>query len=195
MRPAGTDLDALASAGERFERECAQVGDRWADPTPCTEWDAGQLVDHVIGGNRFTVGVLSGQSADDALRDAIASFGPDAGSGAGRLAAAAASIRDQLDAFTQPGALERRCHHVAGELAGTDVCRLRIHDLIVHGWDLAQALHPPADVPGDLVTWALAELSAGDSLSAQLFGVDPASLASSPEPPHVALLTAFGRSI
>jgi hypothetical protein len=126
----------------------------------------------------------------------MASFETDAGEGVGRTEAAARSLREQLEAFGRAGALERRCHHVAGELAGAQVLRLRVHDLIVHGWDLAQALHPPAAVPPDLVRWAVAELSGPASLTAGHFAIAPADLAGGPGPDQGrALLAAFGRPV
>jgi len=34
---------------EEFSAVVARVGDRWSAPTPCPEWDARGLVEHVIG--------------------------------------------------------------------------------------------------------------------------------------------------
>lgn len=36
-------------ACEGFTKVVSRVGDRWASPSPCTEWDARAVVDHVIG--------------------------------------------------------------------------------------------------------------------------------------------------
>lgn len=44
--------------------------------------------------------------------------------------AAISSIRDQQGAFAQPGALDRRCQQVSGELSGAEVLRIRLHDIV-----------------------------------------------------------------
>ncbi len=112
-----------------------------------------------------------------------------------RRVAAASSIRDQLDAFAQRGALDRRCQHVNVELSGAEVLRLRLHDIIVHSWDVAQTVRPPASIPDALTSWALAELAMPDSLAARHFGLDSAGPHRQPDAPQATLLAAFGRSV
>jgi hypothetical protein len=69
------------------------------------------------------------------------------------------------------------------------VLRARLHDLIVHGWDLGESLRPPAGIDDDLVAWAVAELAADGSLTAQHFGIDTAAITD-----DASLLRAFGRT-
>lgn len=177
--------------GDAFQRLCSSiVDDQWNLPTPCTDWDVGQLVDHVIGGNWFTIHILEGQSADEAMAAAIASFTPDFD----RTGAAIASTRSQRDLFVQPGVLAGCYSHVAGDLAGSEVLRVRLHEMIIHGWDLATAIHPPANISDDLVGWALADLATPDSVSAQLFEITESELSNHEVDPQVRLLAAFGRS-
>lgn len=186
MRAAPSDLDALARAGEHLSRLGSSIGDAaWSGPTPCSEWTVGDLVDHVVGGNVFTVEVLGGATADDAMATTMATFGD----GYERAAALAETTRRQHDAFATPGALDGRYHHINGTLGGRDVLRARLHDLIVHGWDLAEALDPPAAVDDDLVAWAAAELAASDSLTAEHFGIDASTVTD-----EATFLTAFGRT-
>ncbi|WP_345033541.1 maleylpyruvate isomerase N-terminal domain-containing protein [Kutzneria kofuensis] len=40
----------------------------WAAPTPCTEWDVRQLVNHVVRGNLNYVALLDGGTAAEFLR-------------------------------------------------------------------------------------------------------------------------------
>ena len=187
------DLTVLAQVTELFEQLCATVhDDQWSLPSPCTEWNLDQIVDHVTGGNRFTVSILDGESADEALQNTIGSFDPSH-----RVAEAAiSSSRALIEAFSSLGALDRTCHHVIGEVPGRIVLRLRLHDIIIHTWDIAQTLKPPANLPNELVSWALADLSDPDSLAVQHFALDtsgPRDAREQEQSPQAVLLSAFGR--
>ena len=48
---------------------------QWDVPSPCEGWSVFDVVDHVVAGERFTVGVLGGASLDDA----VAALGPAVG--------------------------------------------------------------------------------------------------------------------
>lgn len=140
---------------------------RW--PTPCFDWDLAALIDHVTGGNWFTAKILEGQGAEAALAEVMAQFG----GGSASVKAASTSVRDQAMAFGRSGVLGGIWHHVAGDLTGRQILRLRLHDLIIHTWDIQQTLDPPASVPEALARWGLRELSDSDSLAAKHFGVAP----------------------
>lgn len=189
--PGSSDLAILAQVSAEFERRCEAIGnDQWDLPTPCSEWNLDQLVDHVTGGNRFTVRILNGESADAALAATRRSFD---GSHDPR-SAALSSTTAQSKAFAVPGVLDRRCQHLVAEMSGRAVLRLRLHELIIHTWDIAQTLNPPATIPSDLATWALTEIADPDSTTANDFALDTAALQRGDLAPQSALLSAFGRS-
>jgi len=182
------DLAVLAGISSDFHRLCASIREeQWSLPTPCSEWNLGQLVDHVIGGNRFTIRILDGESADAAMAETMRSFDVDHEP----RAAALESITAQLLAFDEPGALERTCHHVAGELTGGDVLRIRLHEMIIHTWDITEAVSPPARIRDEFVDWSFAEIANPDLNTAELFALDTSAL--SGERSETALLAAFGR--
>lgn len=186
------DLDILARASDAFEQLCASLsGDRWDLPTPCSEWNLSQLVDHVTGGNWFTIQIVNGESAEAAMAAGLEGFDAEHS----HREAAISSIRDQQDAFAQPGALDRRCQHVSGELSGAEVLRLRLHEIIVHTWDIVQAVSPPASIPDDFARCALAELAMPDSLTIRHFGLDSAALDRQSDGSQTDLLAAFGRAV
>jgi uncharacterized protein (TIGR03086 family) len=186
------DLDVLVQASDTFERLCASIdNDQWHLPTPCSEWNLAQLVDHVTGGNWFTIQILNGEPADAAMVATLERFDSEHN----HREAAISSIRDQQDAFAQPGALDRRCEHVSVELSGAEVLRLRLHDIIIHTWDIAQTISPPASISDDLTSWALAEFAMPDSLTTPHFGLDAAGLGRRSDVPQTTLLAAFGRSV
>jgi uncharacterized protein (TIGR03086 family) len=60
------------------------------------------------------------------------------------------------DAFLTPGFLDGTVDTpMLGEQPGTTVVHMRINELLIHGWDLAQALGRPPDLPEDLAEGAL----------------------------------------
>jgi uncharacterized protein (TIGR03086 family) len=60
-----------------------------------------------------------------------------------------------LAAFGQPGVLDRRYQGPLGPATGGDRLRIRLYDLLAHGWDLAQATGQPARLPDDIAEQAL----------------------------------------
>ena len=159
-------------------------------PTPCTEWNLADLVDHVTGGNWYTVRVLAGDTSDEALAATMTRFAV----GSASSSVAVQSATDQLEAFKNAGALDRSWHHVAGSLSGRQILRLRVHDLIVHTWDIDETCRPPASVPTKLAEWGRRELQAADSLTSKHFGIPDGA---GDQPPvddaASAYLRAFGR--
>ncbi len=158
--------------------------------TPCSAWTLTDLVDHVTGGNWFTIRVLAGDTAEAAMEATVARFAD----GPASPSDAAEAATDQLDAIRAPGVLERTWHHVAGELPGRQLLRLRLHDLIVHTWDINETRRPPATVAPELAAWGLRELEREESLMAAHFAI-PEAAGDQPaaEDPATRYLQAFGR--
>lgn len=164
--------------------------DDWTRPTPCDDWDVRALVDHIVGGNWFTVNILAGTTAEDALASTMANFAH----GSPTADQAAVTMADQLHAFQQPGTAERTMHHVAGDLGGREVLKLRLHDLIIHSWDLARSLDPAFVLSGELATWGIRELEDPASSAVEHFMVTPQTGSGSAEAATL-YLQAFGRSV
>jgi uncharacterized protein (TIGR03086 family) len=59
-------------------------------------------------------------------------------------------------AFGRPGVLERAYPGPLGTATGAERLKIRLYDLLAHGWDLAQATEQPADLPDDLAAQSLA---------------------------------------
>jgi uncharacterized protein (TIGR03086 family) len=140
---------------DRLGRSFAAVGAlidaiqpaQWAAPTPCLGWTANRLVEHLVGKNLVFGAVL----AERAL--------PQRGDGVpnDRLARAyRESAAELLDAFGQPGVLDRSYHGPLGPATGAQRLKIRMYDLLAHGWDLAEALGRPADLPEDALEESLA---------------------------------------
>ena len=112
--------------------------------TPCPDWTYGQLLGHLVGGDRAVVGILSGETAPASrpARMAPAADQPaptpqDYRTWNGRLA--------QL--FEQPEVLSGVHQLPVGQLPGPQVVVLRSVEHLLHGWDLAKAAGAsPADL-------------------------------------------------
>jgi uncharacterized protein (TIGR03086 family) len=140
---------------DRLARSFAAVGelidaiqpDQWSAPTPCLDWTVHRLVEHLIGKNLVFTAVLAGRPL------------PQRGDGvpSERLVRAYRdSAAELLDAFGQPGVLERTYQGPLGAATGAERLAIRLYDLVAHGWDLAQALGRPAELPEDAAEESLA---------------------------------------
>ncbi|MDQ3756954.1 MAG: TIGR03086 family metal-binding protein, partial [Actinomycetota bacterium] len=108
-------FEALDRARGEFDKRLRAVrDDQWDDPTPCEGWTVRDLVQHVVGANRFSVRLLDGEPADQAVQ---AMVGDDV-LGDDPVAAFVASSDEQEAAFRRPGAMEAVCHHFVGDVPG-----------------------------------------------------------------------------
>lgn len=147
-----TELLVRAFASTRGEVE-ATGRDQLTLPTPCPPWDVRLLVNHIIGGAEwYAATIREGASPPiDAVDDDYA---------AGDFHAAYADwIRNALDAFGAPGALERQIVYVGQEVPGITVLRLCALDTFVHGWDLARSLGRPTDLDAEVAEELLANVA------------------------------------
>lgn len=160
--------------------------DQWPAPTPCTEWTVRDLVNHLVVANLVFVANLCDRTppergADHLGDDPVAAYRD---SGAALQAA-----------FDQPGVTERTYRTPIGTLPGAELLQLRVTDLLVHGWDLAQATGQPADLPEDLaeqvLTFSLAALA--DVPREGRFG--PAQPVAADAPAIERLVACLGRSV
>ncbi len=143
----------LLRAAEEYRSRLrvVQTARQWACPTPCAEWTVRDVADHILGGNRFTVLIVDGLPADEAMHSVIrGDFAGDPDQ------AFEASSTAQLSALRRPGVLERMYEHPMGLLSGRQIARLRMSDLVVHAWDIARALGLPEELDHLLVMESIA---------------------------------------
>lgn len=185
------DLAALDTVTEKIAESVRAISpDQRRAPTPCSEWNLTALVDHITGGNWFIVAVLAGERAEDAMTIAMKRFGGRSATGEEALH----SLTEQMIAFSRMEVFDRTWNHVVGDVSGRTILRLRLHDLIVHSWDIQEALRPGASVPEDLVQWGLGELRDADSSTAQHFALVDEPAAQSATEDWTTYLQVFGRA-
>lgn len=113
----------------------AVAEDQWTAPTPCSDWNVQQLVDHLVTGQRVFTDVMAEQPTAQ---------GPEQSAGTESTPASLkAAVRESAGAlaaaFARPGALERTVQAPIGEVPGVVALHLQTIEHLVHGWDLAQA--------------------------------------------------------
>lgn len=140
-------------AGEEFVRQVAAVQPgQWDDPTPCADWNVRELVNHVVGEDRWTVPMMAGQTIED-VGDSLDGdlLGDDPATAAAHAARAAQA------SIAGPVASGATVHLSYGEEDATEyVCQLTA-DHLVHGWDLAVAIGSRPELDPEVVdavaTW------------------------------------------
>lgn len=179
---AGPPVEPLARALDLFAQVLGAVGpDQWSLPTPCEAWTVRELVGHVAAGQQQLVRALGGEQ-DTAVDDDPAT-------------AYRTSANDLLAALAEPGALERVVTVPAGTVPAPVAVHLRTTEALVHGWDLAQAIGRPYDVPDDL---AAAELEFSrpmlDSIPPEKRRFAPSRRVAEDAPPVDRLVALLGRT-
>ena len=142
-QPTSVDRDfellAVARAGFKQRLELVGTGD-WARPTPCTEWDVRQLVNHVVGSDLRYTDLLNGGRAEDFIRRREEETGsaPVIGSDPVEDWARAGAALDT--ALRDRGAMELVVDYPRGPLRGRELLENRLVDITIHTWDLARAI-------------------------------------------------------
>ncbi|HEV2309419.1 MAG TPA: TIGR03086 family metal-binding protein [Acidimicrobiia bacterium] len=129
--PAIPDADVHRGALTGFTTVVRQVpDDAWHVPTPCREWDAAALVEHVIGFHQYLLLSPLGVRAHRPREGTLA-----------RWLATEEAIRSVLD---DPEALERPASFFDGATRRpVELLAALADDTLVHTWDLARAVGLP----------------------------------------------------
>jgi uncharacterized protein (TIGR03086 family) len=142
-------IDRYLLTSAAFEEKLRRVRPgQWTLPTPCTEWNVRDLVNHMTRGNLNYVRLVDGATGAEflRLRDADAL-------GADPVAAYARSVRDCAAAFAAPGAMQRLVDYPLGRVTGRQALAVRITDSTIHTWDLARAVGVDETLDAGLVGW------------------------------------------
>lgn len=153
-------VDRFVMSSAEFERKLRAVRpEQWTRPTPCTEWNVRQLVNHMVRGNLNHAGLVEGGTSAEFLRlrdvDAL---------GTDPVGAYIRSVRDCVAAFARPGALQRVLDYPLGRVAGQQALAVRTTDSIIHTWDLARAIGVDDTLDSGVIAWVdrhLDEIYAG----------------------------------
>ena len=141
----------------------------WDRPTPCTDWSVRDLVNHVVGEDRWTVPLIQGQTMAD-VGDRLDGdlLGDDPLSTAAQ--AAEEAVREVSARLTG----ELRVHLSYGEEAGDEYVRQLIADHAIHAWDLAAAVDADRSLDPELVAEVAAWFADREDLYRQAGIIAPA---------------------
>lgn len=142
-------LKALTQSSQELEARLRQVGDdQWELPTPCSEWNVRQLVNHLLLGTRMSVQLLAG----GAQADVVAQLGDDMTADSQSPVADLVALLNQMqEGFAASDGLEGTVDHPMGEIPRTTFIGFRIMDNATHAWDLARAIGADEQLDAELV--------------------------------------------
>jgi uncharacterized protein (TIGR03086 family) len=179
---------ALDRSTEHFAKLLDVVrDDQWQLPTPNPGWTVRDLVNHVVGGNRRYVVLLSGAPTAEveALRH-LEHLGEDP------ISAFTETAAELTDAFHTPGALEMTVHHRLSDRSGAELLVMRVIEHTLHGWDLARAIGADDRLDPDIAATLLAAFDADPSMLGRT-SFPPVQPVAGLDPEH-RLLAITGRS-
>ncbi|MER5471880.1 TIGR03086 family metal-binding protein [Streptomyces sp. NPDC002935] len=149
-------LTRQAEALDLFGRRVHAIrDDQWDAPTPCTDWSVRDLVGHLVTEQAWVPALVRDGATVDAVADTLEGdlLGPDP------VAAWDTAADASLAVFTAPGALDRTVHLSFGDMPAGDYCAQLVTDLAVHTWDLSRAIGADEQLPEDLLSFAVREVT------------------------------------
>ena len=160
----------------------------WSGPTPCSDWTVHQLVNHVVGEDRWTRPLVEGQTIADVGDTLDGDLLGDEPKATARVAAedAMAAVAERLPAG-------EKVHLSYGDEDLGEYLRQLVADHLIHGWDLAAATGQDRTLDPEVVAEVAAWYREREPMyrSAGIVAERPTSTSSGN--PQADLLIAFGR--
>ena len=120
--------------------------DQWRRPTPCADWDARTVLNHIVSENLWVPELMAGKTIEevgDHFEGDVLGQDP--------LPAYRASAQAAAEAFATPGALRRPVAVSYGPVPGSVYAGHRFLDVLIHGWDLASGTDQDTRLDPELV--------------------------------------------
>jgi uncharacterized protein (TIGR03086 family) len=182
-----TTFELIVQGIDAFgEKVRALPADKWAAPTPCTEWSVRDLVNHVTGEHLWAPHMLDGETIaavgdrydGDVLGDSPVETW-DRAAKASRAAWLGASPDDVV-------------HLSFGDNPALEYGHQMLSDLLIHGWDLARGAGLDESMPPETVSNVLVYMEA-NAKSWEAAGIFAAPVDIDADDPASRLLALSGR--
>lgn len=137
---------------ELFERASEWAGEKIAGvkdfsaSTPCTDWDAKTVINHITGAHVIIARAARGEEPDASTM--TADFVGDDPASAFR------SAREEMLKDLKGAALDAKWKLPFGEMPAERALAIFGVDQLVHGWDIAKGTGQDAEIPAELVSSA-----------------------------------------
>jgi uncharacterized protein (TIGR03086 family) len=161
--------------------------DQWEGPTPCTEWNVRQLVNHVVYEDRWTPLMLVGKTIAEVGTQFDGDLLGDDPLGATRQAA-----DEAVTSVGELGPAGGVVHLSYGDEDMTEYLHQLAVDHLIHGWDLAAATGGDTALDPELVATIATWFADREALYRGAGAIGPAVPVTADDPP-ARLLGAFGR--
>jgi uncharacterized protein (TIGR03086 family) len=143
---AADELSLLAEASRYLLQSLLLVRDaNLSAPTPCQDWDLRRLLDHVRTSVEEVTGVLAVPNVDRVSHLALAA-------GTDPLIPLRVGIVDLLLASASPPIAGRWCEIWGRYVPANIVVYVGAIEMVLHGWDIAQACTVDRPIPPDLAS-------------------------------------------
>ena len=120
--------------------------EQWSAATPCADWNVRELVNHVVGEDRWTAPMFAGAT----IAEVGDRFDGDL-LGADPAGSAADAAKEAEAAIAEPGALDRVVHLSFGDTPAREYVAQLLADHLIHAWDLAAAIGADPGLDADAV--------------------------------------------
>ena len=160
----------------------------WERPTPCAEWNVRDLVNHVVGENRWIVPMLAGSTVGDVGSELDGDLLGD-----GPKSAWYSSVGPALEAVERTP-LDQIVHLSFGDFAASEYLWQLTTDVLIHTWDLARATGQDEELPPDLVAACAKWFDGAEDAYRSAGAIGPKVPVASGDPSAV-LLGRFGRVV
>jgi uncharacterized protein (TIGR03086 family) len=167
----------------------AVADDQWELPTPCSDWNVRQLVNHLVYENRWTVPLMNGRAiaeVGDRYEGDLLGDRPEQ--------AWYESSAEAVQAVGADGALERIVDLSSGPTPATEYVSQLFADHLIHAWDLARAVGADERLDPELVDACAAWFASMEDLYRSIGAIGPRQDTPPGADAQTTLLAAFGRT-
>jgi uncharacterized protein (TIGR03086 family) len=137
-------------AVDEFDKRVQAISeDQWDGDTPCTEWSVRDLVNHVVGEDKWVRPLIEGKTIAEVGSALDGDLLGDDPKHAWKEAA-----EESIAAASSEGALTATCHISSGDTSGEDYLSQVLSDNVIHTWDLARGVGADDKLDPELVDFA-----------------------------------------